>query len=76
MGPGPVDLFSTKFNNAFTPDVKAVVAGEEVNREGLKEKFLALQRHYGAQDTIKFSKPETSNDATTEVCRNQEEFND
>lgn len=69
MGPGPIDLFSTKFNNAFTPDVHAVVAGEEVNREGLKEKLLALQRHYGGEDMIRFSKPETSDDATTEVCR-------
>lgn len=54
MGPGPIDLFSTRFNNAFTPDVKAIVAGEEVSREGLKEKLLGLQRHFSGPGGIRF----------------------
>jgi len=46
MGPGPVDLFSTRFNNTFAFDVKVTVAGEEVSREELKAKLLGLQRHW------------------------------
>ena len=49
MGPGPVDLFSTRFNNAFAPDVKATVVGEGVSREELKAKLLGLQRHWKAE---------------------------
>ncbi|KAF8518395.1 hypothetical protein BU17DRAFT_66445 [Hysterangium stoloniferum] len=46
MGPGPVDIFSTRFNNHFALEVKAIVAGESVDRGGLKEKLLGLQQHY------------------------------
>ena len=53
MGPGPVDLFSTRFNNAFASDVKATVAGEEVSREDLKAKLLGLQKHWKAEE-VKF----------------------
>ena len=49
MGPGPVDLFSTRFNNAFAFDVKATVAGEEVSREELKAKLLGLQKYWKAE---------------------------
>ena len=48
MGPGPVDLFSTRFNNTFAYDVQATVTGEEVSREGLKAKLLGLQKHWSA----------------------------
>ena len=53
MGPGPVDLFSTKFNNAFAHDVKAFVVGKEVSREELKAKLLGLQKHWNAEQ-VKF----------------------
>jgi len=53
MGPGPVDLFSTKFNNAFAHDVKAFVVGKEVSREELKAKLLGLQKHWNAEE-VKF----------------------
>jgi hypothetical protein len=53
MGPGPVDLFSTRFNNTFAYDVKATVTGEEVSREGLKAKLLGLQKHWNAEE-VKF----------------------
>lgn len=53
MGPGPVDLFSTRFNNTFAYDVKATVAGEEVSREGLKAKLLGLQKHWNTEK-VKF----------------------
>ena len=45
-GPGPVDLFSTRFNNTFTADAKGLVDGESVDLDGLKQKLLALQTHY------------------------------
>lgn len=50
MGPGPIDLFSTKFNNVFVLDVKATVAGEEVSREQLKARLLGLQKHWKAEE--------------------------
>ncbi|KAF8492520.1 hypothetical protein JB92DRAFT_2577417, partial [Gautieria morchelliformis] len=53
LGPGPIDLFSTRFNNTFTSDAKGRVDGELVNRDALKEKLLALQSHYNP-DTVKF----------------------
>ncbi|KZT68648.1 hypothetical protein DAEQUDRAFT_727518 [Daedalea quercina L-15889] len=54
MGPGPVDLFSTRFNNMFTSDVTGVVAGNEVDKEGLKQALLALQRKWN-NDSVRFS---------------------
>lgn len=53
MGPGPVDLFSTRFNNTFAYDVKATVNGEEVSREDLKEKLLGLKKYWNPEE-IKF----------------------
>lgn len=50
MGPGPVDLFSTRFNNTFASDVKATVAGKEVSREELKAKLLSLQKYWNAEE--------------------------
>ncbi|KIJ25880.1 hypothetical protein M422DRAFT_273116 [Sphaerobolus stellatus SS14] len=58
MGHGPIDLFSTKFNNNFTPDVKATVAGNTVNRDELKQMLLGLQQHY-SPDNVKFEIPAT-----------------
>jgi hypothetical protein len=46
LGPGPVDLFSTNFNNLFAPDVVATVDGEKVSRDELKQKLLNLQKHW------------------------------
>ena len=53
MGPGPVDLFSTKFDNTFARDVKAFVVGKEVSREELKAKLLGLQKHWNTEQ-VKF----------------------
>ncbi|KAI0080993.1 hypothetical protein K474DRAFT_1657175 [Panus rudis PR-1116 ss-1] len=58
MGPGPIDLFSTRFANTVTSDVKGTVAGKEVDKEGLKEALLALQKKWNA-DSVLF-KPQTS----------------
>ncbi|CAL1693822.1 unnamed protein product [Somion occarium] len=54
MGPGPVDLFSTYYSNFFTSDAKGIVAGKEVDHEGLKEALLRLQKKWQA-DAAKFS---------------------
>ncbi|KAI0801555.1 hypothetical protein C8Q74DRAFT_1242783 [Fomes fomentarius] len=50
LGPGPVDLFSSRFMNFFTHDATGVVAGKEVDHEGLKQALLALQRKWNAQE--------------------------
>ncbi|KAK7686511.1 hypothetical protein QCA50_010109 [Cerrena zonata] len=54
MGPGPIDLFSTYYANFFTSDAKGVVAGKEVDREGLKQALLALQKKWHV-DSAKFT---------------------
>lgn len=46
LGPGPIDLFSTKFNNLFALSVEAVVDGQQVSRDDLKQKLLNLQKHW------------------------------
>jgi len=53
MGPGPVDLFSTRFDNTFASDVKGTFAGKEVSRGELKAKLLGLQKHWNVED-VKF----------------------
>lgn len=53
MGPGPIDLFSTRFSNTFTKDATGVVGGKEVDRDGLKQSLLALQKKWN-KDTAKF----------------------
>lgn len=46
MGPGPVDVFSTRFMNMFTQDAKGTVNGHHVGRDELKENLLKLQKKY------------------------------
>jgi len=45
-GPGPIDLFSTDFNNLFTRDASGSVNGEDVDRDELKTRLLALHDHF------------------------------
>ncbi|KAH9830530.1 uncharacterized protein C8Q71DRAFT_786274 [Rhodofomes roseus] len=54
MGHGPVDLFSTRFNNWFTGDATGVVAGNQVDKAGLKDALLALQKKWN-NDSAKFT---------------------
>ena len=49
MGPGPIDLFSTRFANLFAQEATGVVAGVQVDKEGLKQSLLALQKHWNPQ---------------------------
>ncbi|THG97454.1 hypothetical protein EW026_g4548 [Hermanssonia centrifuga] len=53
MGPGPIDVFSTKFANMFTSDATGTVAGTQVDKDGLKESLLALQKQWNP-DSAKF----------------------
>ena len=46
MGPGPIDVFSTRFTNMCTKDVTGVLGGQEVDKAGLKEGLLALQKKW------------------------------
>ncbi|KAI0789369.1 hypothetical protein C8Q75DRAFT_765355 [Abortiporus biennis] len=54
LGPGPIDLFSTRFNNLVTHDVTGSVAGKHVDKAGLKEGLLALQKKWNP-DTASFN---------------------
>ncbi|OBZ67083.1 hypothetical protein A0H81_12940 [Grifola frondosa] len=60
VGPGPVDLFSTRFESWFLPDAKGTVAGREVDREGLKEALLALQTKWDPENVKIRSDPDYS----------------
>ncbi|KAF9786148.1 hypothetical protein BJ322DRAFT_1108004 [Thelephora terrestris] len=53
LGPGPIDLFSTYFNNIFATDVKSTVDGHKVSRDELKQKLLNLQKHWNPEK-VKF----------------------
>jgi hypothetical protein len=53
IGPGPIDQFSTNFDNLFADDVKAAVDREEVSRAVLKQKLLNLKKHWKAKQ-VKF----------------------
>lgn len=54
MGHGPVDLFSTRFNNLFAPDASGTVAGTDADRAALKQALLALQKHW-SPDSASFA---------------------
>lgn len=54
MGHGPIDVFSTRFINTFTEDVKANVAGRDMTRDDLKASLLALQKHWNSSN-VQFS---------------------
>ncbi|KAI1783768.1 hypothetical protein LXA43DRAFT_869781, partial [Ganoderma leucocontextum] len=53
LGHGPVDLFSTRFANFFTHNATGIVAGEELDKDGLKQALLALQKRWDP-DTASF----------------------
>ncbi|KAH9949408.1 hypothetical protein B0H21DRAFT_688455 [Amylocystis lapponica] len=54
LGHGPVDLFSTRFNNLFTHDAAGTVAAQPADRARLKRALLALQRTW-APDAARFT---------------------
>lgn len=58
LGPGPLDLFSTRFENLFTQDATGVVAGKQVDKDGLKEILLAVQQHWNPGNARFVDNPE------------------
>ncbi|OBZ67219.1 hypothetical protein A0H81_12938 [Grifola frondosa] len=54
--PGPIDLFSTRFNTYFMPEARGMLAGRSVDREELKEGLLALQRTWDSEN-VKVMEP-------------------
>ncbi|OBZ66025.1 hypothetical protein A0H81_13994 [Grifola frondosa] len=64
FGPGPVDLFSTRFSNYFTHDATGVVAGTEVDKDGLKAALLALQRKW-QPDSARFEAQDAGDEPAT-----------
>jgi hypothetical protein len=69
MGHGPIDLFSTRFMNSFTDDVKATVAGQEMTRDELKASLLALQKHWNS-DSVQFAPSHVSHPFMTPLYHN------
>ncbi|KAI8992866.1 hypothetical protein BD414DRAFT_482505 [Trametes punicea] len=49
LGPGPVDIFTTRFNQYFLPDARGTLCGRPVDREGLKAGLLALQKRWNPE---------------------------
>jgi hypothetical protein len=58
MGPGPIDLFSTRFMNLFTENAQGNVNGQEMGKDDLKQALLALQKTFN-KDSVQF-KPQTA----------------
>ena len=52
LEPGPVDLFSTKFDQMFMPDAHGWVCGERATREEIKESLLGLQRRWNEKEAM------------------------
>ncbi|OSD03918.1 hypothetical protein PYCCODRAFT_1444108 [Trametes coccinea BRFM310] len=48
-GPGPVDVFTTRFNQYFLPEAHGTLCGRPVDREGLKAGLLALQKRWNPE---------------------------
>ncbi|THH27898.1 hypothetical protein EUX98_g6290 [Antrodiella citrinella] len=59
LGHGPIDLFSTRFSNTFAQDASGTIAGKVVDKEGLKQALLALQKKWQS-DTVKFEDQEAT----------------
>lgn len=49
LAPGPVDMFSSRFNEMFMPDAHGYLGADHVDRQQLKECLLGLQRRWNEQ---------------------------
>jgi hypothetical protein len=45
-GPGPIDVFSSRFANLFSDDVRATINGIDYDKAGLKDKVIELKQYY------------------------------
>lgn len=50
MGPGPVDMFTVRFNQYIMPEARGTICGRVVDREELKEGLLNLQKKWNTED--------------------------
>ena len=50
MGPGPVDMFTVRFNQFFMPEAHGTICGHSVDREGLKQSLLNLQKRWNSEE--------------------------
>ncbi|TFK89474.1 hypothetical protein K466DRAFT_486784 [Polyporus arcularius HHB13444] len=50
MGPGPVDMFTVRFNEFFMPEAHGTICGHPVDREELKDRLLNLQKRWNSED--------------------------
>lgn len=50
MGHGPVDLFGTRFNQYFMPEAHGTICGHPVDREGIKQGLLNLQKRWNTEE--------------------------
>ena len=68
MGPGPVDMFSSKFDAMFMPDAVGWVCGERADRQEIKESLLGLQRRWNDKEAVcKGTAPEEKSDMNFHV---------
>ncbi|KAI0769630.1 hypothetical protein BD413DRAFT_477433 [Trametes elegans] len=49
LGPGPVDVFTTRFDQYFEPNARGTICGRSVDREGLRAALLALQKRWNTE---------------------------
>lgn len=49
LGPGPMDVFTTRFNEYFGHEACGTLCGRPVDREGLKTGLLALQKRWNPE---------------------------
>lgn len=54
-GPGPVDLFTTRFNHLFMRHARGLVGEKEVDRDQLMHALLALQKRWNPTDCTYFN---------------------
>jgi len=50
LGPGPVDVFTSRFNEMFMPEARGIICGHTVDREELKQTLVGLQRRWNAAE--------------------------
>lgn len=50
LGPGPVDVFTIRFNEMFMPEARGFVGGHAVDREELRKTLVGLQRRWNAAE--------------------------
>ncbi|KAI0823326.1 hypothetical protein BC628DRAFT_525389 [Trametes gibbosa] len=59
LGHGPVDVFTTRFNQYFGQEARGTLCGHAVDREGLKAGLLALQKRWNPEAVKVMEEPGT-----------------